>query len=96
MGFTHESNSKFQTTSFTQHYRGQSTRYNVHRWGKGRLKTEGAIFAETSAFIPAQAGIQILAFGEYFKAAAFLTYGFLPYFPCVDSNGSNGGSKAGV
>ena len=96
VGFAHESNSKFQTSSFSRHYRGQSPRYNVHRWGKGRLKTEGAIFAETSAFIPAQAGIQILAFGEYFKAAAFLTYGFLPYFPCVDSNGSNGGSKAGV
>ncbi|EIG29614.1 hypothetical protein HMPREF1051_1867 [Neisseria sicca VK64] len=31
MGFAHESNSKFQTTSFTQHYRGQSPRYNVYR-----------------------------------------------------------------
>ncbi|KJJ19833.1 hypothetical protein HMPREF3156_00612 [Neisseria sp. HMSC06F02] len=30
MGFAHESNSKFQTTFFTQHYRRQS-RYNVYR-----------------------------------------------------------------
>ncbi|EET45064.1 hypothetical protein NEISICOT_01058 [Neisseria sicca ATCC 29256] len=59
MGFTHESNSKFQTASFSQHYRGQSPRYNVHRWGKGRLKTGGAIFAETSAVIPAHAEIQM-------------------------------------
>jgi len=57
VGFAHESNPKFQTTSFSCHYRGQSLRYNVHRWGKGRLKTGGAIFAETSAVIPAQVGI---------------------------------------
>ena len=57
VGFTHESTSKFQTTSFTQHYRGQSPHYNVHRWGKGRLRTGGAIFVETSAVIPAQVGI---------------------------------------
>ena len=37
---------------------------------KGRLKTGGAIFAETSAVIPAQAGIQTSAFRKYFKAAA--------------------------
>jgi len=37
---------------------------------KGRLKRGGAIFAETSAVIPAQAGIQTLAFREHFKAAA--------------------------
>jgi len=34
----------------------------------------------TSAVIPAQAGIQTLAFRAYFKAAAFLTYGFLRIF----------------
>ena len=35
---------------------------------KGRLKTGGAIFAETSAVIPAQAGIQ------KFEVAAVLKY----------------------
>ena len=35
---------------------------------KGRLKTGGAIFAETSAVIPAQAGIQ------KFEVAATLKY----------------------
>ena len=35
---------------------------------KGRLKTRGAIFAETSAVIPAQAGIQ------KFEVAAALKY----------------------
>ena len=35
---------------------------------KGRLKTGGAIFAETSAVIPAQAGIQ------KFEIAAALKY----------------------
>ena len=35
---------------------------------KGRLKTGGAIFAETSAVIPAQAGIQ------KFEVAAALKY----------------------
>ena len=34
VGFAYESNPKFQTASFTQHYRGQSPRYNVHRRGK--------------------------------------------------------------
>ena len=41
---------------------------------KGRLKTGGAIFAETSAVIPAQAGIQTSAFRKYFKAAAILHF----------------------
>jgi len=41
-----------------------------------------------------QAGIQTSAFREYFKAAAFLTYGFLPYFPCVGGNGNNGNGRA--
>ena len=39
---------------------------------KGRLKTGGAIFAETSAVIPAQAGIQkfeIAAALKYFRNA---------------------------
>ena len=30
MGFAQESKTKFQTTSFTQHCRGQSPRYNAH------------------------------------------------------------------
>ena len=45
-------------TSFSQYYRGRSPRYDVHREEKGRLKTGTTIFAETSAVIPAQAGIQ--------------------------------------
>ena len=156
VGFAHEPNPKFQTTSFTRHYRGQSPRYrlrhqskrssengnskfcrnlrrhsrvggnpdvgrilvsdkkhltrlsfpknrcwkcriresdlrqknvagenrspryNVHREAKGRLKTGTTIFAETSAVIPAQAGIQTLAFREHFKAAVISTSGFPP------------------
>ena len=41
---------------------------------KGRLKTGGAIFAETSAVIPAQAGIQTSAFREHFKTAAISNF----------------------
>ena len=41
---------------------------------KGRLKTGGAIFAETSAVIPAQAGIQTSAFRKYFKTAAISNF----------------------
>ena len=40
VGFAHESNPKFQTTSFSYHYRVQSLRYNVHRQGK-RLSENG-------------------------------------------------------
>ncbi|WP_342032161.1 hypothetical protein [Neisseria sp. Marseille-Q2251] len=36
----------------------------------GRLKTGGAVFAETSAVIPTQAGIQTSAFREHFKTTA--------------------------
>ncbi|EET45065.1 hypothetical protein NEISICOT_01059 [Neisseria sicca ATCC 29256] len=59
MGFAHESNSKFQTASFTQYYRGQSPRYNVYRRGKRPSENGRSNFAETSAVIPAQAGIQM-------------------------------------
>ena len=48
----------------------RNPRYNVHREAKGRLKTGTTIFSETSAVIPAQAGIQTSAFRKYFKAAA--------------------------
>ena len=44
---------------FSNGFRGQSPRYDVHREAKGRLKTGTTIFAETSAVIPAQAGIQM-------------------------------------
>ena len=37
---------------------------------KGRLKTRATSFAQTSAVIPAQAGIQTSAFRKYSKAAA--------------------------
>ena len=41
---------------------------------KGRLKTGGANFAQTSAVIPAQAGIQTSAFRKYFKTAAISNF----------------------
>ena len=34
VGFAHEPNPKFQTTSFSRHCRRQGPRYNVHRRGK--------------------------------------------------------------
>jgi diaminopimelate epimerase len=34
VGFAHESNPKFQTTSFTRHFRGQSLRYYLRHQGK--------------------------------------------------------------
>ena len=34
VGFAHESNPKFQTASFTQHFRGQSPRYHLRLQGK--------------------------------------------------------------
>jgi len=39
-----------------------------------RLKTRATSFAETSAVIPAQAGIQTSAFWKYFKAAAISNF----------------------
>jgi len=74
MGFAHESNPKFQTASFTQHYRGQSPRYNVLRRSKRPSENGRSNFAETSAIIPAQAGIQTSAFREHFKTAAISNF----------------------
>ena len=34
VGFAHESNPKFQTISFTRHFRGQSPRYHLRHQGK--------------------------------------------------------------
>ena len=34
VGFAHESSPKFQTASFTQHFRGQSPRYHLRLQGK--------------------------------------------------------------
>ena len=73
VGFAPESNPKFQTASFTQHYRGQSPRYNVHRRGKRPSENGRSNFAETSAVIPAQAGIQ-----------KFEVTAVLKYFPNVE------------
>jgi hypothetical protein len=74
MGFAHESNPKFQTASFTQHYRGQSPRYNVLRRIKRPSENGRSNFAETSAVIPAQVGIQTSAFREHFKTAAISNF----------------------
>ncbi len=41
VGFAHKSSPKFQTTSFSCHYRGQSPRYNVHRRRKWSSEKEG-------------------------------------------------------
>jgi len=52
----------------------RSPRYDVHRRGKRPSENGRSNFAETSAVISAQAGIQTSAFRKYFKAAAISNF----------------------